>query len=183
MLVLLFGVLVILSLSTSGGRGGGPVWHGACMAACVCLSRWGQGLGQAGPACVMAVGLAGLLGLLGVQMLHVPAGARERSGLRLAGGLACIAVLAQVIMQGPQVDMTARLMGMTGLAAILCGVWGACIARGPVALCAGLACGLDGVMLLAARADSLLVMGEVVIAAIGLNILLATYPRSHGGAA
>ncbi|GAN95871.1 hypothetical protein Geu3261_0037_117 [Komagataeibacter europaeus NBRC 3261] len=181
MLVLLFGVLVILSLSTSGGRGGGPVWHGACMAACVCLSRWTQG--QVGPACVMAVGLAGLLGLLGAQMLHIPAAGRERSGLRLAGGLVCIAVLAQVIMQGPQVDMTARLMGMTGLSAILCGVWGACIARGPVALCAGLACGLDGVMLLAARADSMLVMAEVIMAAIGLNILLATHPRSHGGAA
>ncbi|GCE83261.1 hypothetical protein [Komagataeibacter diospyri] len=181
MLVLLFGVLVILSLSTSGGRGGGPVWHGACMAACVCLSRWGHE--QVGLACVMAVGLAGLLGLLGVQMLHIPAGERERSGLRLAGGLACIAVLAQVIMQGPQVGMTARLMGMTGLAATLCGVWGACIARGPVALCAGLACGLDGVMLLAARVDDRLVMAEVIVVAIGLNILLAACPRSHGGKA
>ncbi|GCE79660.1 hypothetical protein LV478_17510 [Komagataeibacter oboediens] len=178
MLVLLLGVLVILSLSTSGERGGGPVWHAVCTAACVCLSRWVQG--RVGLACVMAVGLAALFGLLGVQMLHIPAARRERSGLRLAGGLACVAVLTQVIMQGSQDGMTARLMGMTGLAAILCGAWSACIARGPVALCAGLACGLDGVMLLAARTDDLLVMGEVIVAAIGLNVLLAAAPRVHG---
>ena len=177
MLVLLLGMLVICSLSGSGGRGGGLVWHGGLTAACIGLSGWMRG--QVGLACLLAVVMAGCVGLLGVQMLHVPAAGRERSGLRLAGGLACVTVLAQLLMQGVG-DMAQHFMVMAALCAVLCGVWGACIARGPVALCAGLACGLDGVMLLAARTDDLLVMGEVIVAAIGLNVLLAAAPRVHG---
>ena len=86
-------------------------------------------------------------------------------------------VLAQLLMQGVG-DMAQHFMVMAALCAVLCGVWGACIARGPVALCAGLACGLDGVMLLGARAGSTLVMVEVIVVAAGLNAVLARIPRT-----
>ncbi|BAK83389.1 hypothetical protein [Komagataeibacter medellinensis] len=177
MLVLLLGMLVICSLSGSGGRGGGLVWHGGLTAGCVCLSGWKAG--QIGPDCLLAVLMAGGVGLLGVQMLHVPASGRERGGLRLSGGLACVVVLTQVMMQGTE-DMTQHFMVMAALCAVLCGVWGACIARGPAALCAGLACGLDGVMLLGAQAGSMLVMAEAIVAVAGLNAVLARIPRMGG---
>ncbi|MCE2564323.1 hypothetical protein [Komagataeibacter sp. FNDCF1] len=179
MLVLLLGMLVICSLSCSGGRGGGLVWHGGLTAGCVCLSGWNGGQ-QVGVACLLAVVLAGCVGLLGVQMLHVPASGRERSVIRLAGGLVCVTVLAQVIVQGAVGDMAQRFMVMAALCAILCGAWGACIARGPAALCAGLACGLDGVMLLGARAGSTPVMLVVIVAAAGLNAVMASIPRAGG---
>ncbi|ATU71989.1 hypothetical protein SXCC_03835 [Gluconacetobacter sp. SXCC-1] len=174
MLVLLLGMLVICSLSGSGGRGGGLVWHGGLTAACIGLWSWVQG--QAGLACLLAVVMAGGVGLLGVQMLHVPASGRERSGLRLAGGLACVTVLAQILTHGVG-DMAQHFMVMAALCAVLCGVWGACIARGPVALCAGLACGLDGIMLLGARAGSTSVMMVAIVATAVLNAALAGMPR------
>ncbi|GBQ49979.1 hypothetical protein ACM0P6_05750 [Komagataeibacter sucrofermentans] len=180
MLVLLLGMVVILSLSGSGGRGGGLAWHAGLAAACVGLWQWAQG--SVGVTCLLAVVQAGLVGLLGLQMLYGQTGPRERSGLRLAGGLACVAVLAQVIVPGMPGGMTARLMGLAGLSAIVCGVWGACIARAPAALCAGLACGLDGVMLLAGLADSPLVMTETLVAAAVLNLVLLRTRRSVGAA-
>ncbi|NPC67964.1 hypothetical protein HNW77_16610, partial [Komagataeibacter sp. AV436] len=160
---------------------GGLAWHAGLAAACVWLWQWAQG--GAGLSCLLAVAQAGLVGLLGLQLLHGQAGPRERSGLRLAGGLACIAVLAQVIVPGMPGGMTARLMGLAGLSAILCGVWGACIARAAPALCAGLACGLDGVMLLAGQADSTLVMTETLVAAAALNLMLLRVRRSGGSGA
>ncbi|AQU86870.1 hypothetical protein B0W47_04630 [Komagataeibacter nataicola] len=178
MLVLLLGMVVIVSLSGSGGWGGGLAWHAGLAAACVWLWQWAQG--SVGMACLLAGAQAGLVGLLGVQMLHGQAGPRERSGLRLCGGLVCVAVLAQVIVPGMPGGMTARLMGLAGLSAIVCGVWGACIARAPAALCAGLACGLDGVMLLAGLADSPLVMVETLVAVAVLNLVLLRARRSGG---
>ncbi|GAB6966504.1 hypothetical protein JCM25156A_05410 [Komagataeibacter kakiaceti JCM 25156] len=177
MLVLLLGVLVILSVAGSGGTMGGLVWHAALTAVCICFFHAGPGI----VACVLAGVMAVLVGLLAVQMSRVPAGGRAWGAVRLAGGLLCVAVLAQVMVRDGPTDMAARLAGLAGLAAIMCGVWGACLARVPVALCAGLAYGLDGVMLLGAQAGSLLAMGQAVAAAVGLNILMAAAPRGGSG--
>ncbi|RFD20248.1 hypothetical protein DY926_07065 [Komagataeibacter melaceti] len=177
MLVLLLGLLVILSVAGGGNTVGGLAWHAGLTALCVCFAYAGQG---AMP-CVLAVVMAVLTGLLAVQMSRVPATARERGGIRLAGGLLCVALLAQVIVHDGSADITARLAGLAGLAAIMCGAWGACLARAPVALCASLAYGLDGVTLLAAQADSMLGMGQAVAAAVGLNIIMAAVLRGGSG--
>ncbi|MDT8872705.1 hypothetical protein RAA17_20210 [Komagataeibacter rhaeticus] len=97
MLVLLLGMLVICSLSGSGGRGAGLCGMGAYGGVHRPVEL-DAGAGRTGlPA---GRGHGGGVGLLGVQMLHVPASGRERSGLRLAGGLACVTVLAQILTHG-----------------------------------------------------------------------------------
>lgn len=178
-LVLLLGMLVILSVSGGAGGGGALLWHAVLTAACICFSCWVRG--QGGMVVPLALVAAGLVGVLAIQMRHAHAVPDGRGGIRLAGGLVCVAVLAQVIVSEGAADMMARLMGLVGLSAIVCGVWAACVTRGVVALCAGLACAVDGMMLLGAQADSIPVIIEALVVAAGLNWVMADLFRDGGG--
>ncbi|MBB2200282.1 hypothetical protein [Gluconacetobacter tumulisoli] len=148
MLSLLLGLLILLSVILSGVRGWPLLWHGGLVAAAL-LAAARDAATPVLP-CLAAVGvMAAILPLAwGLARLEdMPPSARERA-VCMGGGLV-LTILAVIAVPQGMMDKAARLDLIAALAVILCGVLAAAVRRSVVGQCAGLACALNGLMLLA----------------------------------
>ncbi|ACI52787.1 conserved hypothetical protein [Gluconacetobacter diazotrophicus PA1 5] len=148
MLSLLLGVLIVVSVVLSGGRGAALLWHGGLVA----LALLAAASDAAAPllpclaaVCVLAVVLPLAWGL--ARLEDDPPTARERA-VGVGAGL-MLTVLAVVAVPRGLVDMATRPGLIAALTVILCGVLAAAVRRSVVGQCAGLAAAVNGLMLLA----------------------------------